>query len=170
VPADANQAGEGKQRLALVFRRGREQFSKVDSGTAISNLTPEEKTIPYSHGPVLKPREYRANMTPRMAEALTMMRWTDPNETNLFQYADVVERNLMIDWRGHSSEQGGVSGNKLFGCDSIVLSQKRDRHEVSQAFIYKATSRQGAMALVESFHSQHAVRVWRSNSHDPTIQ
>lgn len=156
--------------MTLVFRRGREQYIKVDSGVVISDLTPEEKIAPYLHGPILKVRDYPASVIPRRMEDITRMRCEDPRETNVIQYGDVVRRNVMWDWHGHCNEQGGVSGSKLFGCDSIVMSQPRRDGEVIQAFLYKAKSRQRAMALVESFYRQHAVRTWRSSDHDSTIR
>jgi 2OG-Fe(II) oxygenase superfamily len=173
VPVDKKQTGEGNhQRLVLVFRRGREQYSKVDSGVTVNNLTPAEKRAKYFHGPVLKSRDYSSDdrVKPRIMEDITELRINDPDETNVIQYGDIVRRNVMIDWDAHSSVQGGVSGNQNFGCDSIVLSQPRGKRESSQAFVYRAKSKQGALALVASFHNQHAVRTWRSNRHDSTIK
>jgi hypothetical protein len=140
----------------------------------VNNLTPAEKRANYRHGPVLKSRDYDSStadlVKPRMTEEITEARLMDPNETNVIQYGDVVRRCVMRDWYMHLSEQGGVSGNQAVGCDSIVISQPRGKREVSQVFIYKATSRQGALALVDSFHNHQAVRTWRSNKHDPKIK
>ena len=141
VPKDAEQVGRGNQRLAIVFRSGQMRWVRKDSGRSVPNLEPRPPNkTPYVFGPV-------------------------PG----ILYGHEYSRAALIQLRGHSACQRGISGSVEFGCDAIIVSRKRQDNLEDDRFgylLYAAEHRVGAGGLLTSSQRRECIRVFRRCGRD----
>jgi len=131
------------QRIAIVFRRGRQETLTKDSGEAFASLQPRV-FVPYMFG----------NCITGLQEGVTYSR---------------VELTKM---NAHRSQERGVSGNRDVGCDAIIVSGKGNGLASDNFFriVYTAERRNGALALLKSCIEGQPVRVFRSSLLDSAFK
>jgi hypothetical protein len=135
-PGDQNlKEGSPTTRTAIVFRTGAMKSVLRDSGQKCKNLSPR-KIPAYVFGSM-----------------------------NGLIEGSIYNRVVMYQLGYHLSPQGGISGNKLIGCDAIVVSGKWPGQDCFYELIYTASSQVGALALVESHRQKMPIRVFRSSAY-----
>jgi alkylated DNA repair dioxygenase AlkB len=135
-PGDQNlKEGSSTTRTAIVFRTGAMKSVLRDSGQKCKNLSPR-KIPAYVFGSM-----------------------------NGLIEGSIYNRVVMYQLGYHLSPQGGISGNKLIGCDAIVVSGKWPGQDCFYELIYTASSQVGALALVESHRQKMPIRVFRSSAY-----
>ena len=129
--------------MLLVFN---EKSVKVDSGKLCKSvngqiiLTPPKKKKTTCFG--------EKNFTHRLWAGLTYSR------TDLFKCIF------------HNADQRGANGNKVDGCDSIVVSvqnEKSKQHDDINLLYYSCNIRCGSKALFNSYDEKKSIRVFRSS-------
>jgi len=140
VPSDQKSVdgspGGQQKRIAIVFRRGQQVDQQNDSGQSFASLQPR---IPVPH---------KIGSIQGLHEGLTYTR---------------VQLNDMY---AHRSQQRGISGNQLVGCDAIIVSGLRhDGLGNDQLFRldYAASSKEGALSVLKSYIEEIPIRVFRSS-------
>ena len=140
VPSDQKSVdgspGGQQKRIAIVFRRGQQVDQQNDSGQPFASLQPRVP-VPYKIGSIQG-----------LQEGLTYTR---------------VQLNDMY---AHRSQQRGISGNQLVGCDAIIVSGLRhDGLGKDQLFRldYGASSKEGALSVLKSYTEEIPIRVFRSS-------
>lgn len=124
------------RRIAVIFREGRYVEYDKDSGWPCSSLEPQLK----GRGPVF-------------------------GHTQHLKEGNVYSRRQMIDTGTHSGQQRGISGNRMLGCDAIVVSGGWDGSDHFHDLVYTANSRVGAGALEWSFRRSRPIRLFRSSDY-----
>jgi hypothetical protein len=139
VPKDTTQVGLVRnRRIALVFRSGREEYYfGGDTGRQLESLHSRDCSLGYCIGRV-----------PGLEEG------------------SVYSRNSLIDMKAHCMAQKGISGNKDFGCDAIIVSGARKDGEGLDNFngiVYCAETTVGGGSLLKSMALKNCIRVFRSS-------
>ena len=139
VPKDTKQVGDKKmRRISVVFRQGKEELYEHDTGIPVENIDPRDVTLKYNIG-----------------------------HTKTLVEGDLYSRNELAALGAYSGGQRGISGNNLFGCDSIIVSGARADCRGEDHFntlSYWANSAVGAGGMLKSMTLHYAIRVFRSGS------
>ena len=134
------QEEESDQRISVVFRYGRTELYKKDSGMPCRSLDPA-----YQYGVERKPWYGRLRGL---------------YEGYLYSRQDLWETG------GHGSQQRGVGGNAKFGCDSIVVAGKGEvngNDSLLELTYSSSKGGKGAEGMILSADNGFLVRVFRTN-------
>lgn len=125
------------KRLVLVFRMGDEVVYKNDTGVVCKTLEPR------------KARQHQFGHIQGLDEG------------------KLYRRKELLNLNGHCQQQRGVSGNKEFGCDAIIVSGLRDDklgHDELFEFTYFVEQSKGALGVLKSANLCKPIRVFRSTT------
>ena len=140
--SEVNAEAEDDRRLVLVFRKGEKVVFKNDTGVACDTLAPR------------KGRYNQFGQIPGLDEGKLYTRYE------------------MLTLNGHRGAQRGLSGNKEFGCDAMIVSGKRPDnlgHDKLFSLGYFVEQSKGALGVVKSYELGKPIRVFRpedSNYHE----